>query len=280
MKRRRPARSEARIASRRCAITQVSLASRFRVIRPPPPKLTAADKAPENMKDEANRNFQEVAFAYAILSDEQRRRRYDATGSTTESVEGDAAFDWVDYFRAQFRSAVDAGAIDRLRNEYKGSDEERADLLAAYERHGGDMDGIYTDVMLSSVLDDDNRFRHLIGEAIAAGELQDYAKFSRESDRSKKRRVDKAKKEAREADELAGELGLDDRLGGGKKGGGKKGGDEELAAVIATRQQGRASTFMADLEAKYGGGKNGKRKMAEPPEEAFSRKKGGKKSKN
>src|SRR4051794_23280445 len=40
------------------------------------------DKATAEEKDEAHRRFQEIAFAYAILSDEKRRKRYDTTGNT------------------------------------------------------------------------------------------------------------------------------------------------------------------------------------------------------
>ena len=50
-------------------------------------------------------------------------------------------------------------AINQLAAQYKGSDEERDDLLAAYEEFEGDMNGVYETVMLSSVLDDDERFR-------------------------------------------------------------------------------------------------------------------------
>lgn len=39
----------------------------------------------ESGKKEANLKFQQVGFAYAILSDATRRARYDATGRTDES---------------------------------------------------------------------------------------------------------------------------------------------------------------------------------------------------
>ena len=40
------------------------------------------DKASPEDKDSAHTKFQEIAFAYAILSDQRRRKRYDTTGRT------------------------------------------------------------------------------------------------------------------------------------------------------------------------------------------------------
>ena len=41
--------------------------------------------------------FQRIQFAYSILSDDQRRKLYDATGRMTSS-DGDSV-DWMEYFR-------------------------------------------------------------------------------------------------------------------------------------------------------------------------------------
>ena len=52
-----------------------------------------------------------------------------------------------------------------------------------------------------------------------------------------------------------------------------------LQALIQQRQKSRATNFLDDLEAKYGGGKGQKR--SEPPEEAFENNaKAGKKAKS
>ncbi|KAH7877667.1 DnaJ domain-containing protein [Lentinula edodes] len=40
--------------------------------------------ASESAKSEASLKFQHVGFAYAVLSDEKRRRRWDLTGKTDE----------------------------------------------------------------------------------------------------------------------------------------------------------------------------------------------------
>ncbi|OAX82543.1 hypothetical protein ACJ72_03100 [Emergomyces africanus] len=260
------------------------------------------DKAPPDAKETAHKKFQDIAFAYAILSDPRRRRRYDITGNTAESLDldEDDDFNWVDFFREQFSAVVSGEAIDKIKREYQASDQERQDLLAAYERYKGDLDRVYEDVMLSNVLEDDARFRDVINAAIRAGEVKDWPKFSQESERKKQQRVSRARREAEEAEELAEELGVDEKLnrkeedGKEKKKKTKKSGTKtkrngsdnsmgDLAALIQQRQRSRAAAFLDDLEAKYAPaasksasskGKGRKRKaderdVDEPPEEAF-----------
>lgn len=50
--------------------------------------------------------------------------------------------------------------------KYKGSEEEKEDLLVVYEEFEGDMDGVYESVMLSDVIEDEERFRKIIDEVI------------------------------------------------------------------------------------------------------------------
>lgn len=242
------------------------------------------DKVAPNQRAEAHTQFQEVALAYAVLSDPARRKRYDETGSTAESVVDSDGFSWSDFYRAAFADAVNPSAIETFAAQYKHSDEERDDVLAAYTRHRGSMDGVYESVMLSDVLADDARFRSIIDDAIAAGDVKSYAKYTNETAASKKARTAAASRESREAEEYAKELGVHDKLfGKGKKGeeegestspkkksakgakGGKgdKGGkgkgktkadDDQagLAALIQKRQQDRSATFLDNLAAKYG----------------------------
>lgn len=232
------------------------------------------DKASPERREEATKKFQEIALAYAILSDERRRKRYDTTGNTSESLDlDDDDFNWTDYFREQKAAMVDAAQIEKIKREYQGSEEEKGDVLAAYEEFAGDMDGVFEQIMCSNVLEDDARFRSMIDAAIKDGTVEAYKKYTKEGKTSKKRRVERASKEAEEAMELAEELGVKDKLfGNGKAKRGKKGGDEEaLAALIQQRQKGRAEGFLDQLEMKYGGGGQRKRKEDHPPDEAFER---------
>ena len=236
------------------------------------------DKAPPADRETAHQAFQELALAYAVLSDARRRARYDATGSTAETLDlDDGAFDWRDFFRAQFAEVVTEQKIDELKAEYQGSPEERADVLKWYAECEGEMRRVFEGVMLSDILDDEPRFRRYIDEAITKGEVEAYDMYVNESEKSRKRRVKKAEKERREAEEHAKDLNLNcekSKKGKGKgKGGG--GGLADLATMIQQRGAARVNTFLDDIEAKYAGGRatNGaKRKshMDEPPEEAFA----------
>lgn len=234
------------------------------------------DKARPEDREAAHKSFQEIAFAYAILNDERRRKRYDTTGNTAESANiDDDDFNWVDFFREQSENVVRGEMIEQVKREYQGSEEERGDVLAAYEQGEGDMDAVFEMVMCSDVLVDEERFTKIIDEAIAKGEVEAHDCYTKEDKKTRERRKASAKKEAEEAEELARELGVADKLFGRKdtrKKKSKKGEDDTdaLKALIQQRQQSRAQNFFDDLEAKYGAGKKGKRKgMDEPPEEMF-----------
>lgn len=210
-----------------------------------------------------------IGLAYSVLSDPSRRKRYDATGSVENTLREDGdGFNWSDFYQEQYRDAVSENAIQEFAAKYKGSDEEKDDLLVAYEKYKGDMTKIYESVMVSNVLEDDDRFRSILDEAIASGDVEAYKAYTKESKKAKNARVKAAKEEATEAEEYAKELGVHDKLFGGKKdkkgSKGKKGSSEDdLAALIRRNQEGR-SGFLDKLAAKYAGGDED-----EPSEEAF-----------
>jgi DnaJ family protein C protein 9 len=232
---------------------------------------THPDKAPADKKDEAKERFQQVAFAYAVLSDPARRKRYDETGSTSEAVVDSDGFSWTDFYNEQYRDAVSEEAIKKFAAEYKGSDEERGDVLAAYVEAEGDMDGVYEHVMLSDVLEDDARFRGIIDAAVKANEVPRFDAYVKETKKARQSRAKAARKEAQEADELAKELGVYDKLrGGGGKKKSQKDSEAGLAALIQRNQAGRMSA-LDKLAEKYGavpkagkGKKRGAKELEEP----------------
>ncbi|KAJ5662234.1 J domain-containing protein [Penicillium maclennaniae] len=209
------------------------------------------DKVSEEAREEANAKFQRIALAYAVLSDERRRKTYDRTGRTEESLD-DEDFDWMDFYREQLSAMLDTRAISDFQKKYQSSDEEKQDLLEAYQKFEGSMDHIYESVMLSNVLDDDVRFRAIIDKAIAEGSAQKEAKQAEKH--AKKIEADKKKKAAASS----------------KTSKGPTVGEDDLLAMISKRQQDRGQGFMAHLEEKYGA--KGKKRGAvdEPPEEAFA----------
>ncbi|KAH6605652.1 hypothetical protein Trco_004805 [Trichoderma cornu-damae] len=238
------------------------------------------DKVPDSQKAKAHETFQSIAFAYAVLSDAARRKRYDTTGSTAESIVDSEGFDWSDYYREQFRDAISEDAIRKFAEKYKGSDEEKDDVLVAFEECRGDMDRVYARVMLSDIVADDERFRKMIDEAIEAGDVPSFAAYKQENSQKRAARAKAAKAEEKEAEELAKKLGVHDKIFGSKTKGKKDKGssEDDLAALIQKRQKDRTQGLLDRLEQKYGAkssaGKKGEKRVVEekeeePSEEAF-----------
>ena len=242
------------------------------------------DKVTADQKETAHATFQGIAFAYAILSDPARRKRFDETGSTSESIIDSDGFNWSDYYRMLFKDAISADSIEEFAKKYKGSDEEKDDILATYEQCEGDMDTFYETMILSDVTEDDKRYRKVIDAAIENEDVPAFPAYTSETKKKREGRVKKgrltAKAEAREAEDYAKELGVHDKLygssSGGKKGKKAKGNSEDaLAALIQKNQQQRSSeNFFDNLAEKYGASskpKKGKKRDLpdEPPEEAF-----------
>jgi DnaJ family protein C protein 9 len=69
---------------------------------------------------DASIKFQQIGFAYSVLSDEKRRQRYDRTGKTDEGFELGAGEDgWEAYFEDLFER-VTRGKLDEMKKEYQG----------------------------------------------------------------------------------------------------------------------------------------------------------------
>ena len=140
---------------------------------------------------------------------------------------------------------------------------------------------VFNAIMLSNPLEDEARFRGYIDEAIKEGRVEEHKPYTKETAKSKNKRLKAAGREARLAEEHAKLLGLkvDDVKEVGRKGAPVPA-QEDLAALIQQRQKGRAEGFLEGLEAKYAKkevekkakGKGKKRKVEEegmPDEEAF-----------
>ncbi|OAA78951.1 DnaJ domain protein [Akanthomyces lecanii RCEF 1005] len=233
------------------------------------------DKVADSERAKAHETFQAVAFAYAVLSDPARRKRYDTTGSTAESIVDSEGFNWSEFYREQFKDAISTDAIEKFAEKYKGSDEEKDDVLIAYEQCAGDMDALFEHVILSSVVDDEERFRVIIDEAIEKDDVPAFKAYTKEPKLKRAARLKRARNEAAEAEDYAKELGVHDQIFGDKKSKkGKAGSEDALAALIQRRQQDRSENFFDHLEAKYAApskGKKGKKRVVEdePSEEAF-----------
>ncbi|KAF2706293.1 DnaJ-domain-containing protein [Pleomassaria siparia CBS 279.74] len=229
------------------------------------------DKAQEVDKTAANKRFQEIAFAYAVLSDEKRRKRYDVTGSTAETMDGDDDFDWLKFYRERYAETITEETIKKTKATYKGSDEERQDILKAYKKFKGRFAAIYQCVMLSDILEDDDRFRQILDEEIAKGTIESYPAYEKENNDASREKA-KAAERKRQADwdKNAKKEAKETKAQNGSSKGKKNGGNDmaSLAALIQGKTR-NGGSFLDQLEAKYAPSK-GKKRSSEPPEEMFA----------
>jgi len=201
------------------------------------------DKNPDDPG--AQVRFQALGRAYSTLRDPEKRKVYDAAGIVDEggsSAMGEAQ--WTAFWN-DFYTRVTTERIDALAAEYRGSDEEAADLRAAYVEARGDMGGIIDRMMCSSV-EDEPRFREMLRADLAAGAVRRFKAFEGESASRKQKRQQRAAKEAVEAEELAKELGLRGSDDAGD-------GEDALRAALMARQGQRHEALLASFAVKYGG---------------------------
>ena len=155
-----------------------------------------------------------------------------------------------------------------LTSDCLGSDEERQDILSAYEECEGDMNAILENVMLSTV-DDEDRFIDIIKKAIKNKEVSSHKKFqSTTTKKARETRRRAAENEAAEVEELKKETGLDKI---------PENDENALAALIQKRRKDAMDAVIGGLEEKYASkdkaGKNKRRKeeptFVEPSEDEF-----------
>ncbi|KAI8056945.1 hypothetical protein BDF22DRAFT_740455 [Syncephalis plumigaleata] len=176
--------------------------------------------ANEEERANATRQFQRVGLAYAVLGDEKRRARYDRTGAN-----------WNEYFKELFNQ-VDDAALTKFAAEYRGSQEEKTDLLTAYNKCKGNFDEIYDEMHVVNVLDDEDRLQDIIRAAIDAGEVEGYPAFTKEP--------------AKAAEALHAKL--KDRNDANAS---NVQSENDLALMLQTRHASRMTSLIANLEAKY-----------------------------
>lgn len=92
---------------------------RLALVYHPDKRASAATDA----KDNASHRFQQIGFAYSVLSDEERRSRYDRTGRTDDGGvnfgPGESGT-WETYFEELF-DRVTRGKLDELKKEYQST---------------------------------------------------------------------------------------------------------------------------------------------------------------
>uniref|UniRef100_A0A383WBA2 J domain-containing protein n=1 Tax=Tetradesmus obliquus TaxID=3088 RepID=A0A383WBA2_TETOB len=196
-----------------------------------------------NPDPEATAKFQALQRIYEVLSDPVKRKLYDNTGSLQECedmVQGDNFSELYAAFREATK--VTEEDVDSFAAKYRGSAEERTDLLQLVNKFRGDMRCVFDWLMLSRTDLDSHRFRDTLEQAVAAGELKAYKAYKAWS-------ASVAATPRPTADPLAPPKPSK------KKKGSKQGeGDDSMALVAAIRGKGAGAAFngmLASLEAKY-----------------------------
>ncbi|KAI0831241.1 DnaJ domain-containing protein [Trametes gibbosa] len=97
---------------------EIKKAYRRLALRFHPDKLSAAS---EDAKADASIKFQQVGFAYAVLLDATRRKRYDQTGKTDEGADfGPGEDGWEAYFEELY-DRVTRDKLDEMKKDYQGN---------------------------------------------------------------------------------------------------------------------------------------------------------------
>ncbi|XP_070782988.1 dnaJ homolog subfamily C member 9-like [Enoplosus armatus] len=195
------------------------------------------DRAPDDQQ--ATTRFQTLGKVYAVLSDAEQRAAYDEQGVVDEESESlKQERDWDEYWRLLFPKISLQDILD-FEKTYKGSEEERLDLLRLYGDCSGDMNRIM-DAAMCAGPDDEPRIRLILQAAIDGGNLPALQAFTHESDRKKAARKRKADTERAQSEQLKKELGMDN--------------DSSLSAIIKRRTATREADFsslISRMEEKY-----------------------------
>ncbi|KAG7385611.1 DnaJ sub C member 9 [Phytophthora pseudosyringae] len=236
----------------------------------------------EASRAKATAKFQAVSAIHSTLSDKEARAVYDESGAILSDDHDDKSPSfqmWTQYFARVFPK-VTKEDIARFEGQYRHSDEERRDVLAAYAKYEGEMQHVMDTIMLSTD-DDEERFAEMIQKAIKGEDVEQVKAFptwreyvkkqskkkkkKKETPTEQKRKQNKREKEAREAEELLNKI----------RGNQQKRGEGSGSTALSTERKRGFESLLGSLEAKYGDkGKKPKRKAAprdpgEPSEEEF-----------
>lgn len=209
----------------------------------------------KNHDDEkAKEKFQTLQHVFGVLGDPAKRKIYDETGSIEDAeLSGEKFANLYEYYRNIY-TKVSPAAIDKFATAYRGSEEEKKNLLENYVRLQGSMSKVFEYVLCSEPALDSHRFMEAIEEAIAAGQVKEYKKYRKWASAVAKTPVP--------PDPLA------------RRNDAEPAGVDDLQALIQGRQQERSDSLFASLEARYGGKSKrvngGTKGKEEPSEEEFA----------
>eukprot|EP00123_Amoebidium_parasiticum_P001071 comp12068_c0_seq1/m.6787 comp12068_c0_seq1/g.6787 ORF comp12068_c0_seq1/g.6787 comp12068_c0_seq1/m.6787 type:complete len:262 (-) comp12068_c0_seq1:227-1012(-) len=205
------------------------------------------DRVKEEEKEQcvqATLRFQLLGKVYGVLGDDERRKVYDETGDTGDD-DLQQERDWAAYWRLLFKN-VTVQNIKDFKKKYQNSEDEKKDLMQAYNDHNGDMGAILEHVMCAEA-EDEPRLRAILQECLDKGELKPKKAFTKEKLAAREKRRKKAESEAKEAEKAARELGINIEGEADEQ-------NDSLRALILSNQKKREAglgRLFAGLEAKY-----------------------------
>jgi len=158
--------------------------------------------------------FQALSMAHAILSDPEKKKLYDSNGFMSAGDDlNDESFEfWYQYFRNLFPEITTAD-IESFGKTYIGSEEEKNDIIDAYQKHKGNLKHIMDSIMFAEA-GEEARIIDTIDSMITDGRLKSTKKYN---------------------DSKAGALTTADSSKGKKKR--KKAQEEDNSALILAMQQ-------------------------------------------
>ncbi|KAI3656555.1 hypothetical protein MP638_006922 [Amoeboaphelidium occidentale] len=191
--------------------------------------------------------FKEINYAYSILSDEQKREKYDATGEIGADGGADGGgggeFNWMDYFNSIKKLSTDD--FNEFKKEYIGSKEEEEDLIKLYLQFNGSLMKIIENSYFGRIEDDDDdeeRYFQLLEKKIEEGKLErlsDWRLLNR------RERITLKKRQEREEKELEKVMVMKEQ-------------QEKSLSIsnVKRKNEEMFDSLIAGLEAKYGRGNN------------------------
>lgn len=72
------------------------------------------------VREDASTKFQQIGFAYSVLSDSKRKARYDSTGKTDEGLDLEPGEGGWDAYFADLFDRVTRGKLDEMKKQYQG----------------------------------------------------------------------------------------------------------------------------------------------------------------
>lgn len=239
-------------------------------------RLKALHHHPDRNPDGAE-TFKIVGEAYSILHDPTKKALYDQHGV----IDGDS----VGAASTAENSFDIAQRIADFYEAYRGSTEEKEDLTAAFATAKGNFGTIIREIALFDNGRDGEVDRiHQVLQSIIENSGQTHStsttRWAKTTTPEAVEKINRAmKKERKEAEQAIQEIHGDDFEGGKDHHRKSRESGGSLQALILQRQQDSFASMMSNLEAKYGSGKNSKKKekrsVREGDDDLSSRKKKG-----